>query len=52
LLALADDVTRAIDNVEASLGSEGISAAIRHLRTMAQQCVDLYEQRAKVLFQE
>jgi hypothetical protein len=52
LLALADDVDRAIGNVEASLGSEGISAAIRHLRTMAQQCVDLYEQRAKVIFQE
>lgn len=52
LLALADDVNRAIDNVEASFGSDGIVAAIRHLRTMAQQCIDLYEQRAKVLFEE
>lgn len=52
LLALAEDVSRAIDNVEASLGSEGISAAVRHLRTMAQQCMDLYEQRTKVLFEE
>ncbi|MFN3309574.1 MAG: hypothetical protein ACK44E_10245, partial [Anaerolineales bacterium] len=52
LLAFADDVGRAIDNVEASLGSDGVSAAIRHLRTVAQQCIDLYERRAKVLFQE
>ncbi|GAB4469043.1 MAG: hypothetical protein Kow0088_00690 [Anaerolineales bacterium] len=52
LLTLADEVSRAIDNVEASLGSEGISAAIRHLRTIAQQCVDLYERRAEILFQE
>ncbi len=52
LLALSDDVSRAIDNVEASLGSDGIQAAIRHLRTMAQQCVDLYERRVKVVFQE
>ncbi|PWH16051.1 MAG: hypothetical protein DDG59_10370 [Anaerolineae bacterium] len=52
LLTLADEVSRAIDNVEASFGSEGIAAAIRHLRTMAQQCVDLYENRAKVIFQE
>lgn len=52
LLTFADEVSRAIDNVEASIGSEGIAAAIRHLRSMAQQCVDLYERRAKVIFQE
>lgn len=52
LLTLADDVGRAIDNVEASLGSDGVFAAIRHLRTVSQQCLDLYERRAKVLFQE
>lgn len=52
LLTFADEVSRAIDNVEASIGSEGIVAAIRHLRSMAQQCVDLYERRAKVIFQE
>lgn len=52
LLTFADEVSRALDNVEASIGSEGIAAAIRHLRSMAQQCVDLYERRAKVIFQE
>lgn len=52
LLTFADEVSRAIDNVEASIGSEGVAAAIRHLRSMAQQCVDLYERRAKVIFQE
>ncbi len=52
LLALSDEVSRAIDNVEASLGSDGILAAVRHLRTIAQQCLDLYERRAKVIFEE
>lgn len=52
LLSFADEVGRAIDNVEASLGSEGLPAAIRHLRTTAQQCIDLYESRAKVLYIE
>ncbi|MCS6906710.1 MAG: hypothetical protein RML93_02355 [Anaerolineales bacterium] len=52
LFALAEDVSRAIDNAEASLGSDGFSAALRHLRTTAQHCIDLYERRAKAIFQE
>jgi hypothetical protein len=45
MFALADEVGRAIDNVEASIGSDGLPAAVRHLRSVAQQCVDTFNRR-------
>ncbi len=50
MLELADEVGRAIDNVEAAIGTEGLQAAIRSLQTTAQQCVDVYNRRAEVVF--
>lgn len=50
LLALSDDLSRAIDHVEESMNSDGFSAAIRNLVSVAQQCLDLYERRAEVVF--
>ena len=52
LLALSDDLDRAIDHVEESMNSEGFSAAIRNLVTVAQQCLDMYERRAEVVFEK
>ncbi len=49
LLSLSDDVSLAIDNVEASLESDGLPAALRNLRTQSQACVEAYEQRDKVM---
>ena len=49
LLALADDVRTAIDNVETSMGTEGLEAAIRHLISVSQQCVDAFNKRSEVL---
>ncbi len=46
---LADNVSRAIDNVEASLGSEGLPAAIRNLVSAAQACVDAFNKRDEVM---
>ncbi len=48
LLELADEVDRSIDNVETSVGTDGLPAAIRHLETSAQLCVDTYNQRENV----
>jgi cytochrome c556 len=48
LLELADEIDRAIDNVETSVGTDGLPAAIRHLETSAQLCVDTYNQRENV----
>lgn len=49
LLALVDEVQAAVDNVETSIGTEGLSAAIRHLKSVSQQCVDAYNKRSEVM---
>ena len=48
LLEMSDEVERAIDNVEASVGTDGLPASIRYLETSAQLCVDTYNQREDV----
>jgi len=49
MLALADEVGRAIDNVEASVGSDGIDAALRNLKMVTQQCIDVFDRREQVV---
>jgi len=49
LLNQADEVSRAIDNVEASVGSDGLPAAIRNLSTVAQQSVQAFDRREEVI---
>jgi hypothetical protein len=51
LLDLEDQVSSAIDNVEASLGSDGLPAAIRHLTSKAQECLDAFNRRDEVMQQ-
>ena len=48
MLELGDEVERAIDNVEASVGTDGLPAAIRHLETTGQLCVETYDRREDV----
>ena len=49
MLDLVDEISRAIDNVETSIGSEGLPAAIRHLRSVSQESIDVFNQREKVV---
>ena len=49
LLALSDEVRSAIDNVETSIGTEGLDAAIRHLTAVSQECVDAFNKRSEVM---
>ncbi|QRN83929.1 hypothetical protein JR338_04065 [Chloroflexota bacterium] len=49
LLGLSDQVSSAIDNVETSMGTDGLDAAIRHLVTVSQQCVDAFNKRSEVM---
>ena len=49
LLALSDEVRSAIDNVETSIGTEGLDAAIRHLTAVSQECVDAFNKRTEVM---
>ncbi|HEY3345114.1 MAG TPA: hypothetical protein VGJ97_09320 [Anaerolineaceae bacterium] len=49
MLEMVDTVGHAIDNVESSLGTDGLPAAIRNLVTAAQQCVEVYNRRLEVM---
>jgi hypothetical protein len=49
MLDQLDNVTRAVDNVEASVGSDGLPAALRNLRSVAQEMIDTFEKREDVL---
>jgi hypothetical protein len=49
LLDKADQIGTAIDNVQASVGTDGLPAAIRNLQTLSKECVAAYERRQEVL---
>ena len=51
LLDLEDEVSRAIDNVEASMGTDGLPASIRNLTTKAQDCLTAFARRDEVMQQ-
>lgn len=49
LVQLEDAVSNAIDNVETSIGSDGLPASIRNLVKTAQQCIDAFNKRVEVM---
>ena len=49
MLDLGEEVGRAIDNVEASVGTDGLKAAVRHLEATAQQAVTVFDHREEVV---
>ncbi len=49
MLTLQAEVSNAIDNVETSSGTDGLPAAIRNLVSLAQKCVDAFDQRKNVI---
>ena len=49
LLEKGAAVSAAIDNVESSIGTDGLPAALRHLISVAQECVDLFNKRSNAL---
>lgn len=49
MLTLEEEVSRAVDNVETSFGTDGLPAAIRHLITLSQKSVDIFNDRNKVI---
>jgi hypothetical protein len=48
MLTLADEVGRAVDNIEASIGSDGLPAALRNLKAVSQNCIDVFDRREEV----
>lgn len=51
MLDLVDEVDRAIDHVSASVGTDGLQAAIRNLETVSGQCVDVFNKRQEVVLE-
>jgi hypothetical protein len=49
LLNSVDEVKNAVDNVEASVGSDGLPAAIRNLVGLAAKCVETFNQRGEAM---
>jgi len=49
LLDKVDEVGRAIDNIQSSVGTDGLKAAIRNLETVSRDCVEAYDRREEVV---
>jgi hypothetical protein len=49
LLDKSEEVGHAIDNIQSSLGTDGLPAAIRNLQTISKECVKAYERRQEVV---
>lgn len=48
LMEMADEVAGAIDNLEASVGTDGFPASIRNVNQKAQDCLDAFNQRSEL----
>jgi hypothetical protein len=49
LLEKGATVSSAIDNVESSIGTDGLPASLPHLMSVSQECVDLFNKRSDAL---
>jgi hypothetical protein len=49
LLDKAEEVGRAIDNIQASVGTDGLPASIRNLQTLSKECIKAYDRRQEVV---
>jgi hypothetical protein len=49
MVDLVDEVTRAIEHVAASVGSDGLNAAIRNLESKTQECIDTFNRRDEII---
>ncbi len=47
MLSLVDEISRAIDNVEAAIGTDGLGAAIKNLTRLSQESVEAYNKRTE-----
>jgi hypothetical protein len=49
LLDRVDEIGRAIDNVEAAIGTDGLPAALRSLETSARNAIEAFDRREEVV---
>ena len=51
LLEKCEQLVRAVDNVEQSIGTDGLPASIRNLVSLSQEVIDTYNRRDEVVLQ-
>ena len=49
LLDKSEEIGHAIDNVQSSVGTDGLPAAIRNLQTLSKECIKAYDRRQEVV---
>jgi len=49
LMENVENISRAIDNVESSIDTDGLPAAIRHLTALGQEALEAFDRRAEVI---
>ena len=49
MMEQVDLANKAVDNVETSMGTDGLPAAVRNLISVADQCVTAFDKRAEVI---
>ena len=49
LLDKSEEIDRAIDNIQISVGTDGLPASIRNLQALSKECVKAYERRQEVV---
>lgn len=47
LMEKVDEISTAVGNVESSIGTDGLPAAIRHLTTVGEQAIEAFNHRAE-----
>ncbi len=52
LLQYSDSLNTALDNVNASIGSDGLPAAIRNLVSLTREAIEVYDRRKEVILGE
>jgi hypothetical protein len=48
-LDLEDEISRAIENIRSSVGTDGLPASIRNMVSLSQDCIDTFEKRKEVI---
>jgi len=48
-LDLEDEINRAIENIQSSIGTDGLPASVRNLVSLSQSCLDVFEKRKEVI---
>ncbi len=49
MLEGAEGIQRAVENIQASMGTDGLPAAIRHLTGLAQEAIDQFDRRSEII---